>query len=194
MKQLKVWMIVGFFAGMALLSPAVAQQLHEVQVIVEEVEGRLVPEFYFEPTGLYIQPGDTVRFIPVTPNHTATAYHTLHGKQQRVPEGVEPFSSPVIALNSNWEYTFDTPGVYDLYCAPHELYGMVMRVVVGEASGPATEAPSDFSPGGTFGAAGTVLSDPILDPQHIIDAGSVSWHEISAEAKVPPQPPGGEGN
>jgi plastocyanin len=194
MNYLKLWSVSGFLAGIAILSLALAQQVHEVQLIVEEVEGKPVPEFYFEPTGLYIEPGDTVRFVPVSAQHTATAYHTMQGKQQRVPEGVEPFSSPVIALNSSWEYTFDTPGVYDLWCAPHELYGMVMRIVVGEASGPATEAPSDFSPGGTFGAAGTVLSDPALDLQHIIDAGSVPWHEISAEAKVPPQPPGGEGN
>ena len=69
---------------------------------------------------------------------------------------------------------------------------MVMRIVVGEASGPATEAPADFGPMGTFGAAGQVLSDPALAPEHIIEQGSVSWEEISAEAKMPPM--GGSGH
>ncbi|MCU4801813.1 plastocyanin/azurin family copper-binding protein [Halobacteria archaeon HArc-gm2] len=33
-----------------------------------------------------------------------------------------------------WLYRFDETGVYDMLCAPHEIFGMVGRVVVGEAS------------------------------------------------------------
>ena len=61
---------------------------------------------------------------------------------------------------------------------------MAMRVVVGEASGPALEVSADFSPEGTFGTAGTVLNDPALDAQRIMDAGSVSWSEISDQSKA----------
>lgn len=177
---------------LTVLSVGSAQTTHEVDLIIEGVEGRPIPEFYFQPVGLFIEVGDTVRFNAVTPHHTVTAYHPQQGKPQRVPEGVEPFSSPVIPVGESWEYTFTVPGIYDVWCAPHENYGMAMRVVVGEASGPAAEASDDFSPGGTYGAAGMVLNDPALDPQRIIDAGSVLWDEISDEAKAMPEAPAGE--
>ena len=177
---------------LTVLSVGSAQTTHEVDLIIEEVEGRPIPEFCFQPVGLFIEVGDTVRFNAVTPHHTVTAYHPQQGKPQRVPEGVEPFSSPVIPVGESWEYTFTVPGIYDVWCAPHENYGMAMRVVVGEASGPAAEASDDFSPGGTYGAAGMVLNDPALDPQRIIDAGSVLWDEISDEAKAMPEAPAGE--
>lgn len=176
-----VWLTVG---ALTLSGAAVAQTTHQVELMIMPIEDRPIPEFYFEPTGLFIEPGDTVQFVAVTPHHTVTAYHPLHGKPQRVPDGVEPFSSPVIPVGGSWEYTFTVPGVYDLWCAPHENYGMAMRIVVGEASGPALAAAEDFSPEGTFGTAGTVLNDPALDAQRIIDAGSVSWSELSDESKA----------
>lgn len=175
-------------------SAALAQQTHEVQLTITEVEGRPVPEFYFEPVGLLIQPGDTVRFVAASPHHTATAYHKAHVKLQRVPEGVEPFSSPILPVGESWEYTFSVPGTYDLWCGPHEMFGMAMRVVVGEPGGPAEAPVENFAPDGVFGAAGTVLNDPALASANIVAQGSVAWSEISPKAKVPPQPPGGEGN
>ncbi len=173
---------------------ALAQTTHEVELIIAPVEGQPIPEFYFEPTGLYIEPGDTVRFVAASPHHTVTAYHPLQGKPQRVPDGVEPFSSPMIPVGSTWEYTFDVPGVYDVWCGPHESYGMVMRIVVGEASGPAMKASDDFGPEGTYGAAGTVLNDQALNPDNIVASGSVSWGEISVEAKAGPGAPGEGGH
>ncbi len=183
--------VLHLFTALALsiTATAFAQTTHEVRLIIEPVEGSPIPQFYFEPTGLSIEPGDTIRFIAETPHHTVTAYHPQHGKPQRVPEGVEPFSSTVLPVGTSWEYTFDVAGVYDVWCAPHEQFGMVMRIVVGEASGPATQAPDDFGPEGAFGAAGTVLSDPALAPENILEAGQVMWSEISDAAKVVPDMP-----
>lgn len=73
-------------------------------------------------------------------DHTVTTYHELQGKLQRVPDGVEPFSSPMVPVGHTWEYTFTVPGVYDVFCGPHEMYGMVMRIVVGEVTGPGATA------------------------------------------------------
>jgi len=173
-------------AALLTVAPLTAEaaQTHEVLLLSRRVEGKPTPEFYFEPTGLYIEPGDTVRFVAVTPQHTVTAYHRDHGKVHRVPEGVEPFSSPVIPLNSYWEYTFQIPGVYDIWCVAHERLGHVMRLVVGEASGPAVEPPTDFGPGGTAGVAGRILSHPALAPETIIARGAVSWDDIPADAKT----------
>ena len=180
--------MVSLLAVVALGSAALAQETHEVRMIIEPVAGSPLPQFYFEPAGLYVEPGDTVRFLAESPHHTVTAYHPLQGKPQRVPDGVEPFSSPMVPVGESWEYTFEVPGVYDVWCGPHEMYGMVMRIVVGEASGPGTEASEDFGPEGTYGAAGTVLMDPALDPLNIIELQAVSWSEVSDEAKEAPGP------
>ena len=190
----RVWaaMVAALLTGFLLLGEAggvLAQKTYEVAMLIEEVEERPIPEFYFDPVGLFIQPGDTVRFLALTPHHTVTAYHQLQGKVHRVPDGVEPFSSPMVPIGSSWEYTFTVPGVYDLFCGPHEQYGMAMRVVVGEATGPGTTPVEDFSPFGAMGAAGKVLNDPALNPQRIIQVGSVEWAEISADAKALAGPP-----
>ncbi len=163
---------------------ATAQETHDVELLISPVEGRPIPEFYFQPTGLFIEPGSTVRFIAETPHHTATAYHAQHVKAQRVPEGTEPFSGPIIPIGETWEYTFETPGVYDLWCGPHEQYGMAMRLVVGEASGPGAEPVTDFSPEGALATAGTVLNDAALEPENIISHGQVMWEELADESKA----------
>lgn len=163
---------------------AAAQSVHEVTMLIEEVDGQPVPEFFFEPVGLFIEPGDTVRFFAPTPHHSVTAYHEMQGKIHRVPDGVDPFSSPMVPIGGSWEYTFTIPGVYDVFCAPHEQFGMVMRIVVGEASGPGTSSVRDFSPMGATGAAGTVLNDPALLPERIVQVRTVPWSEISPESKV----------
>ncbi|HEX2037159.1 MAG TPA: plastocyanin/azurin family copper-binding protein [Chloroflexota bacterium] len=164
---------------------------HEVDLLIAERAGAppgTIPEFYFEPVGLAIQPGQTVRFNAVMPHHTVTAYHAQHVKPMRVPEGVPPFSSPIIPIGESWSYTFTRPGVYDLWCGPHEQFGMAMRLVVGEVSGPAAEPPTDFGPAGTLGAAGAVLSDPALAPARVLARGRVSWAELSPASKQPPAP------
>jgi plastocyanin len=166
---------------------AFAQTTHDVMMNYAMVEGRPIPEFYFEPVGLLIQPGDSVRFVAATPHHTATAYHEQHVKSHRVPDGVEPFSSPVVPIGEDWTYTFSIPGTYDLWCGPHEPYGMVMRIVVGEPGGPAEEPVTNFGPDGALATAGLVLNDPALASQQIVEHGSVSWYDLDDASKVLPQ-------
>lgn len=89
------------------------------------------PVFHFAPSGLTVDAGDVVQFTFTTPDHTITAYHPAHGFQRRVPKGVPPFSSPVINAGGAWLYQFDTEGLYDVYCGPHHVLGMAMRIVVG---------------------------------------------------------------
>ncbi|WP_435348466.1 cupredoxin domain-containing protein [Haloarchaeobius sp. HRN-SO-5] len=106
---------------------------HVVELHVEDPSpGEHGPLFHFEPTGLSVDPGDVVQFTFTTPDHTITAYHPAHGFQRRVPENVPPFSSPVVNAGGAWLYRFDRPGLYDLYCAPHHILGMNMRIVVGD--------------------------------------------------------------
>jgi plastocyanin len=128
-------------------------------------------DFFFEPVGLHVEPGDIVRFNGTTPEHTVTAYHSRQGRQQRVPVGVPPFSSPVLAAGGFWLYAFEESGVYDLFCAPHESFGMVMRIVVGEDTEPVVRKPG--RPPLEF--AGAVLDQDELCPVNIVEEGSVSW-------------------
>lgn len=165
-------------AALLLGSIALAQTRHEVTMHIDPVDGRPVPVFYFQPVGLLIQPGDTVDFVASSPHHTATAYHAQHVKSHRVPDGVEPFSSPIVPVGQTWSYTFTIPGTYDIWCGPHEHYGMVMRIVVGAPGGPAEEPADDFSPVGTYALAGLVFNLPELASARIVELGSVPWSDV----------------
>ncbi|WP_049889288.1 plastocyanin [Natronolimnohabitans innermongolicus] len=130
--------VFGFSALAMDVDPPVEPD-HVVDAMIQPREDREIPEFFFEPTGLYVEPGDTVQFRLVTPHHSVTAYHPAQGQLPRVPDDVPPFSSPVLPVNAYWLYTFEQPGVYDMHCGPHEIFGHVMRIVAGEATGPGAE-------------------------------------------------------
>jgi plastocyanin len=112
-----------------------------------------IPEFVFEPAGVYLESGQTVRFSYESPHHTVTAYHPEFGYRQRVPDEVPPFSSPALPQGGYWLYTFDRPGVYDIHCAPHEIFGHAMRIVVGSPSGPGNDPLPDLCAGQEGGQA-----------------------------------------
>ncbi len=127
------------FSALAMDVDPLVDPDHVVDAMIQPREDREIPEFFFEPTGLYVEPGDTVQFRLVTPHHSVTAYHPAQGQLPRVPDDVPPFSSPVLPVNAYWLYTFEQPGVYDMHCGPHEIFGHVMRIVAGEATGPGAE-------------------------------------------------------
>ncbi len=89
---------------------------------------------YFDPIGLHVDPGTTVRFEIAAGTHSATAY------ENRIPADASAFDSGVIS-SGGFEYTFETPGTYDYYCIPHKTVGMVGRIVVGTPGGPAEGSP-----------------------------------------------------
>jgi plastocyanin/uncharacterized membrane protein len=88
---------------------------------------------YFDPIGLHVEPGTTVRFEIAAGAHSATAY------ENRIPSDASAFDSGVIS-SGGFEYTFEEPGTYDYYCIPHKTVGMVGRIVVGNPGGPAEES------------------------------------------------------
>jgi len=113
--------------------PSELEPDHEVELhVADPVPEEHGPLFHFDPTGLAVEVDDVVGFTFTTPDHTVTAYHPGHGFQQRVPNGVPPFSSPVVNAGGSWLYQFEEEGLYDLYCAPHHVLGMTMRIVVGQ--------------------------------------------------------------
>ena len=101
---------------------------------------------WFDPIGVLIEPGSTVRWVIEESVHSTTAYHPLNaGHSLRIPENAEPWDSGILTKPGQaFDVTFTVPGVYDYFCLPHEAGGMVGRIVVGEpGDGPGTR-PFDW--------------------------------------------------
>jgi len=100
---------------------------------------------WFDPIGLYVQPGTTVRWIARENVHTTTAYHPKNDRHSlRIPEGAVPWDSGfLVKPGATFDVTLTVPGVYDYYCVPHEAAGMIGRIVVGKGIGPGAQ-PFDY--------------------------------------------------
>ena len=97
---------------------------------------------WYDPVGLLVRPGQTVRWINREAGnvHTTTAYHPANlGRPLRMPEAARPWDSDYLMPGASFAVVFTEAGVYDYYCVPHEHAGMVGRIVVGEP------APGDWS-------------------------------------------------
>lgn len=101
-------------------------------------------DVYFDPIGVWVEPGTTVRFVLSGGAHDTQAYHPANATDlMRIPEGAVPWNSGIMGGIYNTATTFDVTltveGVYDYFCMPHESHGMVGRIVVGDAN--ASPAP-----------------------------------------------------
>ncbi len=131
--------------------------------VIEMRSDALGSRVWFDPTGLYVEPGATVRWIVRENVHTATAYHPRNDNHPlRIPERAVPWDSGfLVHPGDHFEVTLTLPGVYDYYCTPHEAVGMVGRIVVGQPLGPGAE-PFDYWVGGP---------------------GTDSWHHVPDAAR-----------
>ncbi|MFQ3295557.1 MAG: plastocyanin [Natrialbaceae archaeon] len=134
------------------------------ETAVPEDTVRMVTEkgrfFYFNPVGLFVAPGTTVRFVNASGGHSSTAY------PDRIPDGAEPWDSTVLtAEGAVYEHTFEVEGTYDYYCIPHISSGMVARIVVGEPGGP---AEGSMPPDGK-----------VPESDRIVENGSVSYDDFT---------------
>jgi plastocyanin len=98
--------------------------------------------FYFDPVGLYIEPGQTVRWENTDWGFNVAAFHPDIGNRElRIPEGAKPFDSGLMVEGASFEWTFQVEGTYD-YCSRfHETLGCVGRIVVGKPGGPGEKPP-----------------------------------------------------
>jgi plastocyanin len=90
---------------------------------------------WFDPIGVLIKPGQTVRWTNLNPgnSHTTTAYSPENsGRPLRMPKAARPWASDYLLPNETFSVTFTELGVYDYFCIPHEHAGMVGRIIVGE--------------------------------------------------------------
>ncbi len=124
-------------------------------------------DYYFDPIGLFVEPGETVTFEIDSGSHSATAYsENGQASVTRIPDGAEPFDSGILTeQGATFEQTFESPGTYDYYCTPHKGLEMVGRIVAGEPGGP---ADGSMPPDGD-----------VPESQTIVDQGAVSYSDFS---------------
>jgi plastocyanin len=94
---------------------------------------------WFDPVGVLVQPGQTIRWVNLDPvyRHTTTAYHPKNSDHSlRIPNDAEPWNSDYLRPNETFSIRLTEEGVYDYFCIPHEKGGMVGRIVVGRPVGP----------------------------------------------------------
>ena len=104
--------IVGLALASALWSQIAVADTVEVKAVVTK----------FEPTVVFIKPGDSVKF-------TNMAGHDTVAIEGMIPEGAEPWKS---AMNEEFSVTLDKEGAYVYKCTPHVGNGMLGAIVVGK--------------------------------------------------------------
>lgn len=151
--------LTGATAGLTTTTVVSAQESPTVEMVTED------GDYYFDPIGLHVEPGSTVTFENASGTHNSVAY------SDRIPDGASEWQTP---LGETAEHTFETPGTYDYYCQPHQSFGMVGRIVVGEPGGPAqgSQPPEGSVP----------------ESSNIVDAGAISYAEFAGQG------PGGGGD
>jgi plastocyanin len=80
-----------------------------------------------------IKAGETVRWRNASDVvHTVTADPSLAAKAEnvRLPEGAAKFHSGDIKPGGQFTHTFPVAGEYTYFCQPHELAGMVAKIIV----------------------------------------------------------------
>lgn len=103
----------------------------EVAVNTARQEGST--EYHFDPHVTWVEAGGTVTWRLESGTHTATAYHPGNDQPRLVPEGTEAWDSGTLSEEGEtFSHTFETEGVYHYLCTPHEQFGMMATVIVGE--------------------------------------------------------------
>jgi len=134
-------------------------------------------EYIFDPIGLHVEPGDTVRWVIESGAHSATAYDEGNGgaTERRIPEGAEAWNSgTLLEQGASFEYTFEEEGTYDYFCVPHKTLGMIGRIVCGEPGGPAegSEIPDlDGLQAGDFPSSEAIVEGGALSYPYESSAG-----------------------
>lgn len=125
---------------------------------------------FFDPVGLYVEPGDTVTFRLDEESHSTVAYHEDNelAEETRISDDAEPWSSDTFdEQGATFQRAFDAQGTYDYYCGSHKDQGMVGRIVVGEPGGPAegSEVPDGNLP----------------ESQRIVDERAIEFLDFASE-------------
>lgn len=99
---------------------------------------------HFTPHVVWIEQGGTVTWELGSGSHTTTAYSEENDAPQRIPDSANAWDSGTLSEQGKmFKHTFETVGVYDYFCIPHEGMGMLGTVIVGD---PDPEGQSGLQP------------------------------------------------
>ena len=135
-----VWLIL---AGFVALTPFAAAAEEYRILMLNAAADDAQHTNVFTPDILRIQPGDTVTFVPTDAGHNAAS------KRGMIPDGAEPWNSP---MDEEFSITLTVPGVYGYVCLPHYEMGMVGLIVVGDETPNLQEARKTRQLGAARGA------------------------------------------
>lgn len=127
-------------------------------------------DLYFDPIGLFVEPGQTVSFELVSGVHSATAYHPDNEAafERRVPKAVPSWNTGVFdETGTSRNMTFEVEGTHDYFCIPHKQLGMIGRIVVGDSGGPATRSSN--------------LDSDLPDSERIVEQGSIPYEAFAED-------------
>lgn len=107
-------------------------------VVIKMMSDHTGADAWFDPVGVAVAPGTTVRWILNSHAHSTTAYHPANDRHSlRIPMGAKAWDSGIMTdPGQRFEVRLTVPGTYDYYCSPHEAFGMAGRIVVGVPGGP----------------------------------------------------------
>jgi plastocyanin len=131
-------------ASLAALAVRRAAGADVVEIAMQGAGGGA--KVWYDPVGLHVRPGQTVRWSnrDAGNTHTVTAYHpAIFGRPRRIPAAARPWDSDYLLPGAAFSVVLTVEGVYDYYCVPHEHAGMVGRIVVGAPPPGAAEQPPD---------------------------------------------------
>lgn len=139
-------------------------------------------EAYFDPAGVHIAVGDTIRWVQINGFHSVTAYHPSNDDHElRIPASAKPWDSDILLgvhpkRGATYEHVFTVRGVYDYFCKPHEMAGMVGRIVVEDpADGPGTK-PFGYAPNERWKSVPEPARRSFPSIDAILEKGTVPGH------------------
>jgi len=105
---------------------------------VKMLNGKAPDMFVFEPAVIKIQKGDTVTW-------SGDAMHNSASIKEMLPKGAKPWVGKLTKESGEVSISvkFDKDGVYGYKCTPHEMFGMVGLIVVGDPSSNLSEVTSE---------------------------------------------------
>jgi len=151
----------------------------------------MTDQLVFDPDSLTIAPGDTVVWENVgTIGHSVTAY------EEDLPDGADYWASGGfdseaaardaysgtgsleetgnVAGGESWSHTFETEGVHQYFCIPHEAAGMVGEIEVSTGGATATgtaTATTDTTTATTTDTAAPTATPNAID-QYMLNEGT----------------------
>ena len=116
MKKLCLIALISLF-----IAPFTFSKTVEVKMLNKGSDGQ---KSVFEPSVVFIEKGDSVKFISVDKSHNVASMD----KPGSAPEGATKWKSKI---SKDYTHKFDIEGIHGIKCKPHMVMGMVGAVVVG---------------------------------------------------------------